>query len=196
MRNYRILLFGHSYIRDLQSLGNKEIIVDNKFTIELSYLFKPGGTVAHYNSNKGLLDPLIASSPDVLFIFLGGNDLRTNWNIHDTIFNYKALVSYLASKLPNVPIICAYIEPRFALPDGYFRTPDQAVYKAYARKFNNWLQRWDVPYRKFMTWGSNRLENKDLFKHDGVHLNSQGISLLWELLEDLFIKVVESYFSS
>lgn len=194
MHNFRLLLFGHSYIRDLQSLGIKEITVDDKFTVELNYIFKAGATINHYYNNKGLLDPLIASSPDILFVFLGGNDLRTDWDIHDTIFKYKSLIQYLSAKLPNVPIICAYIEPRFALPEGYFKTPEPSVYKAYARKFNNWLQRWDVPYRKLITWGSNRLENKDLFKLDGVHLNKEGLTLLWNLLEDLFVKVVEARF--
>lgn len=194
MPSYRILLFGHSYIRDLQKLGNKEIDVDNKYSVEFNYIFRTGGTISHYWNNKGLLDPLIASSPDILFIFLGGNDIRTDWNIHDTISTYKNLIQYLSSKLPNVPIVCAYIEPRFALPGGYFNTPEQSVYKAYARKFNNWLQRWDVPYRKFMTWGSNRLENRELFKKDGIHLNERGLILLWDLLEDLFLKVVESAF--
>ena len=195
MRNYRILLFGHSYIRDIQNLGHKEVIVDDKFTIDLEYIFKPGGTVTHYCNNKGLLDPLIASSPDVLFIFLGGNDLRTDRDIYDTITLYKNLVLYLSSRLPNIPIICSYIEPRFALPGGPYHTPDQLVYKSYARKFNNWLKNWDVPYRKFLTWGSNRLENKDLFKQDGIHLNQQGLFVLWNLLEDLFIKVIEAFYS-
>lgn len=194
MRNFRVLLFGHSYIRDLQKLGHKEISIDEDFSIEFDYISKPGATIAHYCSNKGVLDPLIASAPDVLFIFLGGNDLRTDWNIHDTICNYKTLIEHFSSKLPGVPIVCAYIEPRFALPKGYFKTPEPAVYKAYARKFNNWLQRWDIPYRKFITWGSNRLENKALFKRDGVHLNEQGLNLLWNLLEDLFVKVVKSRF--
>ena len=195
MRNYRVLLFGHSYIRDLQNLGHKEIVVDDKFTVELEYLFKAGGTVAHYWKHKEILDPLIASSPDVLFIFLGGNDLRTDWDIYDTISAYKNLVLYLSSKLSGVPIICSYIEPRFALPEGPYHTPDQSVYKSYARKFNNWLKKFDVPYCKFLTWGSNRLENKELFKRDGVHLNQQGLFILWDLLEDLLIKVVDTCYN-
>lgn len=193
MRNYRILLFGHSYIRDLSNLGHKEIVIDNKFTLEFEYLSKPGGTVAHFFKNKGVLDPLIASAPDILFIFLGGNDLRTDWDIHETIYNYKNLVLYLSSKLSGVPIICAYVEPRFAEPGGFYHTPDEYLYKSYARTFNNWLKNFDVPYRKFLTWGSNRLENKQLFKADGIHLKKEGLLILWELLEDLFIKVVDSY---
>ena len=194
MRNFQCLLFGHSYIRDLLTLGIKEITVDDKFTIELNYVSKPGATITHYCNNLGLLDPLIASSPDILFVFLGGNDIRTDWSIYETISNYRTLIQYLSSKLPNVPIICAYIEPRFALPGGYFKSPEPSDYKAYARKFNNWLKRWDVPYRKFITWGSNRLENKELFKRDGVHLNERGLTLLWDLLEDLFIQVVKARF--
>ena len=78
MRAFSVLLFGHSYIRDLQNLGIKEITVDDKFTIEFNYVFKAGATINHYWNNKGLLDPIIASPPDILFVFLGGNDLRSS----------------------------------------------------------------------------------------------------------------------
>ena len=192
MKTFKVSFFGHSYIRDLEKLGNFEVTVDDRFSIECSYFYRPGGTARYFSENKRDLGPLLSSSPDVVVVFLGGNDLRLDWSIYDTISDYKSLISYLSSELPGMPIICSYIEHRFAPANNHFNTPDPIVYKSLARKFNNWLQRWKIPYRKFITWGTNRLENRDLFKRDGVHLNEQGLVLLWDLLEDLSLKVVES----
>ena len=75
-----------------------------------------------------------------------------------------------------------------------FCSPEPSEYKALARKFNNWLQRWKVPYRKFLTWGSNRFENPNLFQPDLIHLNENGLIVFWNLFEDLLIKVKESFF--
>lgn len=195
MRTYKVTLFGHSYIRDLHSLDNKQLLVDQDYKVELRYLFSPGATIAHYFSHEDSYECLFSDSPDVIFIFLGGNDLRVDWDIHDTITKYKTLVQNISLRLPKTAIICAYIEPRFAPANLRFNTPDPLEYKALARKFNNWLQRWNVPYRKFLTWGSNRLENPNLFKPDLVHLNESGLILFWNLFEDLLLKVIESYFN-
>ena len=194
MRTYKVTLFGHSYIRDLSRLENKELNVDQDYKVQLRYIFKAGGTIKHYFSVPGSYESLFSEPPDVLFIFLGGNDLRTDWDIHDTIFKYKSLVENITFRLPNTAIICSYIEPRFASANPRFSTPDPLVYKALARKFNNWLQHWKVPYRKFLTWGSNRFENLDLFKTDLIHLNPEGLKVFWSLFEDLLLKVIDSFF--
>ena len=194
MRTFKVTLFGHSYIRDLRNLENKQLVVDHSYDVHLRYLFKPGATIAHYFSNEEAYEGLFTDSPDVIFVFLGGNDLRVDWDIHDTIFKYKTLIERIASRLPNTAIICAYIEPRFARANPRFCSPEPSEYKALARKFNNWLQRWKVPYRKFLTWGSNRFENPNLFKPDLIHLNENGLIVFWNLFEDLLIKVIESFF--
>lgn len=189
MRNINIAFFGHSYIRDLKLLY-KENINDSEFRLNFNYFFKPGLTVGRCLSNQGFLEALLLSSPDIVFIFLGGNDLRIDINIHDTIFNYKNLVTLIVERLPEACVICSYIEPRFAPASDRFNTPPPIVYKALARKFNNWLNRWDIPHKKFLTWGSNRLQNKLLFRRDLVHLNSIGLNLLWNLIIDILLKVI------
>ena len=191
MRTYRVTLFGHSYIRHLGRLENKQLLVDEDYKLELRYMFKPGATIDYYFYNPGSYECLFSDSPDVIFLFLGGNDLRTDWDIHDTIFKYKTLVQNIALRLPTAAIICSYIEPRFAPANPRYNSPNPSEYKTLARKFNNWLQRWKVPYRKFLTWGSNRLENPNLFKADLIHLNESGITLFWNLFEDLLLKVIE-----
>ena len=194
MRTYKVTLFGHSYIRDLRSLENKQLLVDKDYKVELRYVFKPGATIDYYFTTQGSYECLFSDSPDVIFIFLGGNDLRTDWDIHYTIFKYKSLVQNISLRLPKAAIICSYIEPRFALANPRFNTPNPSEYKALARKFNNWLHRWDIPYRKFLIWGSNRFENSNLFKPDLIHLNQDGLTVFWNLFEDLLLKVIDSFF--
>ena len=194
MRTFKVSVFGHSYIRDLSSLGNKQLLVDKDYQVELRYFFRPGATIDYYYSVPGSYEFLFTDSPDVVFIFLGGNDLRNDIDIHDTITKYRILVQNISLRLPNSAIICSYIEPRFAEANPYFNTPNPSGYKALARTFNNWLQRWKVPYRKFMTWGLNRFENLDLFKPDLIHLNQNGLEVFWNLFEDLLLKVIDSFF--
>ena len=191
MKTFKVCLLGHSYIRDLKDLDIHEIVVDNSYRVQFHYIFKPGANIPYFLRSKSL-EPLYSCSPDIIFLFLGGNDIRLDFDIHETISKYKLLVQTIACNLPKTAIICSYIEPRFAAANRRFNTPDPSVYRKLAKKFNNWLQRWDLPKRKFLTWGSNRLENLDIFKSDLVHLNAEGIRLLWDLFEDLLLKVINS----
>ena len=195
MRVYKVCLAGHSYIRDLRNLDISEISVDDRFQVQFKYIFKPGANIPYF-SHINNLEPLFSFAPDIVFLFLGGNDLRLDFDIHDTISQYKLLVQSIASNLPEAVIICSYIEPRFAEANSRFNSPDPSTYKALAKKFNNWLQRWDLPYRKLLTWGRNRFENRNLFKYDLVNLNEEGIKLLWELFEDLLLKVIKYRFEN
>lgn len=192
MKVYKVGLIGHSYVRDLKNLDISEICVDDKFKVEFKYIFKSGATISYFCTHN--LDSLFAYKPDIVFIVLGGNDLRADLDIHDTIANYRLLVQRIVDNLPEAAIICSYIEPRFAEANSRFNTFDFCGYRALAKKFNNWLQKWDLPYRKFLTWGSNRFENKELFKADLIHLNSKGLHLFWELFEDLLLKTINSRF--
>ena len=192
MKTFKVCLLGHSYIRDLKSLDIHEIVIDSSYRIQFNYIFKPGANIPYFLKNENL-ESLYSCAPDVLFLFLGGNDIRLDYDIHETISQYKLLVQTIACNLPKTDIICSYIEPRFAAANRRFKTPDPGDYRKLAKKFNNWLQRWDLPQRKFLTWGSNRFENIELFKSDLVHLNAEGIRLLWDLFEDLLLKVVSSH---
>ena len=112
------------------------MLVGHSYEVHLRYLFKPGATIAHYFSNEEAYEGLFSDSPDVHFVFLGGNDLRVECDIHDTIFKYKTLIERIALRLPIMAIVCAHIEPRFACTHPRFCTPEPSEYKALARKFN------------------------------------------------------------
>ena len=185
-------MIGHSYVRDLKNLGIFEICVDGKFKVQFKYIFKSDATISYFCRHN--LDSLFAYKPDVVFIVLGVNDLRADLDIHDTIANNRLLVQCIVDNLPEAAILCSYIEPSFAEANSRLNTFDFCDYRALAKKFNNWLQKWDLPYREFLTWGSNRFENKELFKVDLIHLNSKGIHLFWKLFEDLLLKTINSHF--
>lgn len=193
MKIINITLLGHSYIRDLKSLGHDNLVVQNCI-FKFKYFYKPGATIGSYLSNRSLLEPIFINPPDILFVFLGGNDLRSDWNIHDIILNYKNLITIIKQRLSKSIIICSTIEPRFASARPRFHSLDPLAYKASARKFNNWLRGFRAPDCKFLTWGHNRLENKNLFKSDFVHLNKVGLEILWNLLIDLLIRVSDLHF--
>ena len=88
MKVYRACLIGHSYVRDLKNLDISEICVDDKFKVQFKYIFKPGATISYFCGHN--LNSLFAYKPDVVFIVLGGNDLRADLDIHDTIANFSS----------------------------------------------------------------------------------------------------------
>ena len=191
----KVGFIGHSYIRDICSLGVSEIEVDN-FNIHFKYFYKPGGNLRNITHGDIFVKSLLEYKPEIVFLFIGGNDLRLDFPLKETIYLYKEFFHFLKSKLPSSVFICSTVEPRFAPANERFCTLGPDVYKTLTHKFNRFMKKWDLPDRKFLTWGANRLENRELFKKDLVHLNERGLHLLWELMEDLVVRVVKEKFSN
>ena len=126
-------------------------------------------------------------------MYLGGNDIRINWDIRETFEVYKSFCRQLKLRLPSVNLICSTIEPRFALPSDRHRTPPPEQYAVAAKAFNRLLKKWHFPNYRFLTWGANRLENTELFANDLIHLNQSGLKVLWDLIYDLIVKVVNDF---
>ena len=133
MKTFNVCLLGHSYIRDLKSLDIHEIVIDSSYRIQFNYIFKPGANIPYFLKNENL-ESLYSCAPDVVFLFLGGNDIRLDFDIHETISQYKLLVQIIACNLPKTDIICSYIEPRFAAANRRFKTPDPGEYTKLAKK--------------------------------------------------------------
>ena len=186
----KVGFLGHSYVRDLCSISDHNLNNSTHFPIDFGFFYKPGGTVRDISIDDNCVNSCLKWKPDVLFTILGGNDIRYGWDIKVTFEKYKAFCSVLKEVLPNLILICSTIEPRFAPSNHRYQTPSPSEYKVAAKAFNRLLQKWRLPNYRFYTWGTERLENNQLFARDLVHLNEKGLTLMWKLAFDLASKVV------
>ena len=76
-----VTIVGHSYVRDLYNqyiyscLNN---LVINSESVEFKFVYYPGGKFSTFINNKELFNSIIDSSPDIIIVLLGGNDIATD----------------------------------------------------------------------------------------------------------------------
>ena len=167
---------------------------DPDIPLYIRFFYKPGATVHGVSLEDYFVKQCVTWNPDIIVILLGGNDVKVNWPITETFNLYKIFCCALKARLPQTHFICCTIEPRFAPASVRHNTPPPDQYKVAAHKFNRLLKRWKIPDHRFLTWGSNRLENSSLFKADLVHLNEQGNKVYFELLYELLCKAAKDNF--
>ena len=86
----KILLFGHSYVRHLERLGNwdRELSLISGKKVDCKFLFKshPGKDYEYLLSNPQEFEIVRLINPDISVVILGGNsisDKHSNTKIND-----------------------------------------------------------------------------------------------------------------
>ena len=179
----RIAIFGHSYIRDIQTLGhNKLTFGDTK--VELNYFPFPGACFKDFVYNKEKLHDVILFAPDIIVVILGGNDIKVVKDLNVIKDDCKEFYILLKSVLPKAVIIASQIEHRHLRRINKYNTPTAELYRKLANCFNRWLVRQHFKDKLLIINGDQKLRNEKLFKSDGVHLNRQGLTLLFEWISN------------
>ena len=80
MSEIRVTVVGHSYVRRLKIYREKEVQNPEKLELEgkkfnLSYVHKGGVDYKFYNQSEGYKNEIIATSPQIIIVILGGNSL-------------------------------------------------------------------------------------------------------------------------
>ncbi len=94
----------------------------------------------------------------------------------------KVFFIQIKNNLPKVVIIASQIELRYVNSNNLFGTPTLEVFKRRRNKFSNFLKRTKEINFLAQIGGPVRLDNRNLYKRDGVHLTSEGVKLLQSLL--------------
>ena len=89
MKIISVAVLGHSHIRDLESLNHSTINVSENLQITLSYHFRCGSTFEIYLDNSDLLDLVVDLHPDIVLVYLGGNDIRIQTPLSTVYANCK-----------------------------------------------------------------------------------------------------------
>ena len=187
----KVLIFGHSYVRDLERLGHKEITVNN-ISLQLAYLSFPGFRFVDLLQNPELLDKAISLDPDIIIVILGGNDIRTDIDLSEVRDNCRNFFTLLRSRLPGVFIIASQIEFRHLREVNRHGTPAEDLFRKLANSFNNWLNKQKFKDKILIVNGVGKLSDVSLFKADGVHLNIHGLKVLFELIVSALSGPVET----
>ena len=107
----KILLFGHSYVRHLERLGNweRELSLTSGEKVDCKFLFKshPGKDYGYLLRNPQEFEIIRLINPDIIIVILGGNsisDKHSNLEINDLASGfYNKLKQGLAGSQVRLP---------------------------------------------------------------------------------------------
>lgn len=183
----KVLLLGHSYVRDLKQFIDSPIIkVKSNLYLELEFLTIPGSTFETFINSLSYLEKATNLSPDIIIIILGGNDIKINVPLQHIYHSCKEFFKLIKNKLPNAYCIVSQIEDRYHTHINRFLTPTFENFRTLSNSYNRWLLRQDFKDRVLCIKGPNKLSNRTLYK-DSVHLNAQGLEKLYNIIKDTLI---------
>ena len=104
----------------------------------------------------------------------------------------SSFFAILRLRLPNSKFVVAHIEIRHLEKTNRHGTPPADLYKKLARNFNKWLDRQPFKYKILLVNGSSKLDDLKYFRSDGIHLNREGLDLLFQLLHNCFSDIVKN----
>ena len=183
----KVVLFGHSYVRDLGKLSESTLKVNPTETLGISYSAFPGAKFSHFLGNPDRLQDLFDAQPDFVIVILGGNDFDNNTPLSEVCDRARAFYHLLRSNLPKTKIFATQVECRFYRPNNRFACPEAEQYKKITSYLNKFLKKLSYVDNLICVLGPNRLSNKALFKTDGVHLTLVGVQKLWDIIKSFLV---------
>lgn len=105
----KVCVFGHSYVRDIATLGNNSVKIGNT-NLDITYLPFPGATFSTFLNHKHLLRNLVNLDPEIVLVILGGNDIFNNIDTANLHKLCRLFYNLLRSLLPSSKIIASHLE--------------------------------------------------------------------------------------
>ena len=184
----RVLLFGHSLVRDLLCLGdwNRQLELDDGSKIDLEFLFRfySGRDFNFFLFHPEHFDIITELNPDIVIVILGGNLIvggRPNGNIKSLACDFFSKLTRIVK--PGCLRFAAQIEPRHCSGSNRFGTP---AYEEFNRRraqinnhYNTVLKRRGLVDHVIFTRPEFKTR-RDLYQFDGVHLKQEGLALYKE----------------
>lgn len=177
----KLLIFGHSYVRDISNLGRLSFEVENT-KVSVKYIYYPGaGYEKILNNPSILLDSLENYKPDILVTILGGNSI-TKYKSNTELFELcKCFYKLIRDNCPDLIIIPAQIELRFYSEENRFNSPTESDYRYQRNCLNKFLNRLKTKNHLLMIAGIGRLDHR-VFYRDEVHLNKYGLTKYFDYI--------------
>lgn len=177
----RVLLVGHSYVRDLMHLGYNTFHTEGE-KFEVEYIYQSGANYDTYLNDTSLLDPAYGFQPDYVIVILAGNSIN-NYTPNSEIYQKaRDFYSVLGDRLPDAKIIAAQPELRFYSEDNHWDAPGTDEYRGRRNSFCNFLRRDKTKHAIMQISGPGRMDSKEYYS-DGVHLNNVGLEKYFNIIK-------------
>ena len=108
----KLLILGHSYVRDLSSLGIFNFSHDQT-NIEVKYSSFPGANYGYFLKNPSIISETVSYKPDIVIVILGGNSILRDLTKYELFHQCRSFYQILRKELPSSIIVPAQIETRF-----------------------------------------------------------------------------------
>ena len=175
---YTVGILGHSLLKPYLPEG--EFFQENHNNIYLNFHCQSGATYSSIFGTEAYSD-LLNSSPDLVLLVLGGNDLVTGTRVSDVYSDLEYLVNSIVEGCsPQFGVYLVepeqrYGDPRFVNPEDYNALRNSLVRKIRNKKFPSLLSI------------TGRGITKEVLSEDGVHFDQFG--------QSLFITVIKGHIS-
>ena len=180
----RLLIIGHSYVKALWQTGVRQFVAAGT-NIEVSFVYRGGTDYNTYLNDTTLFDRIERHKPDFIIVILAGNSINGKYTNADIKIQGTQFYSKLRENFPKgvVKIVASQVEPRFYKPGNRWNCPLEDEFKKRKSGVNNFLKKLTLKDHLLMVGGSYRLDNRNLYGDDGVHLTQEGLEKYWELIE-------------
>ena len=185
----KLLILGHSYVRDLSKLG-VSYITHERNVIDVKYVAYPGASYDLFLRDPSKLTAALSYNPDIVVVVLAGNAIHRDISNYELFNKCKSFYQLLREELPNAIIISAQTELRFYNTVNAFGAPKADEYRKKRDKLNKFLNALKLKDHMLLIAGPGRLDNRRYYK-DEVHLNKVGIRLYMTLLHAAVVFVLD-----
>ena len=186
----RVLVVGHSYVRDLATHGpwQQELTLSTGVRVNpaFSFLDYPGKDFDFFLDHPAWQDRVREIDPEVVIVVLGGNSIvgsLTNIQIKQ-----KAAAFYLLLKAavrPSCLKLAVQVEPRFVARENRHGVPEAEEFNRRRQVINNFFNKTlkkQGHIDRVIQLGSANYLNHPQYYRDGVHLNNLGLARYKEAL--------------
>ena len=195
----KVLLFGHSYVRDLCQLrpAVREFVLEKSQTeIKLLDKYFPGRDFKYFLDHPTELECIRNIEPDFIFVILGGNTIVNDLDSPTIKWYCRNFYVLLRQYIPSsCKIIASEVELRFCLSNNRFNAPTEDTFQRKRRNLNFFmkdrLKKQGTIDHMFFLGGTGGLMLADYFRTDGVHLNLRGLTKLRQMIKRMIRYAVE-----
>ena len=193
----KVLIYGHSYVRDLHQKCSWEEALPEGRALDITYEFRyfPGKDFEYILNKPGEFDDLAGLNPDIIVVVLGGNSItfdKTNNEIKDLM---HCFYKKLNDTLPRAIKLAVQIEPRFCLPGNRHGAPEAEEFNRRRQVLNNFVNKTikkNGLVDHMVLLGSTEYLNHHQFFRDGVHLSGVGLVRYQAAIQNTVQYAVES----
>lgn len=188
----RVLILGHSYVRDLEDYDD----LIRFHGVNISYRSFPGRDFRDFNRRPELIEAAITGRPDIVVVIFGGNSILDSIPkacLFDQCRKFYSFLRKLLNEInPSCKIVAAQCELRFYKPDNRHCAPGPEEFRIKRNYLNSYIKRMYSKDNLLIIAGPGRLDHQKYYRSDGIHLNDSGLRLYASILSSTLWYIINN----